>query len=44
MLNNEVEKRREERESEQDVSLQPVLTQKTRKFVRETCGPYINNI
>jgi len=38
-----VEKRGEEREGKQIVSLQPALTQKQRKLVRETCEPYIND-
>ena len=41
-LNDEVEKKREEREEKRVVSLQPVWAQEPRKSVRETDRLYIN--
>jgi hypothetical protein len=38
-----VEKRGEEREEKRDVTLQPVWAQESKKSVRETSGPCIND-
>ena len=42
-MNDEVEKKGEEKEGKRAVSLQSTLIKKPKKLGRETCGSYIND-